>query len=147
QHTFGRLVGPQAGFEVVASPAADAVHHNTIEAHIVEGDRDTPIGFHGAGLWEALILSVLLDDSAGQVVLLDEPAANLHPSVQRRLVRLLHEKAEQRHLGQIFVVSHSPYVLPTTAHDFEHVYRFSKKGDETISHRLDEVTRRHLYIK
>lgn len=146
QTTFGRLLGSHISFEIVAAPVENADHQAALEAHIIENGRDTPITFHGAGMWEALILSVLLDDTLGQVVLLDEPAANLHPSVQHRLVELLREKAKQDRLGQILLVSHSAHVLPTKADEFEHVYRFSKREDDTEIYGLNADQRRQLHI-
>lgn len=150
QTTFGRLLGSHISFEVVASAVEnddDDDDQAALEVHIIENGRDTPIAFHGAGMWEALILSVLLDDTLRRVVLLDEPAANLHPSVQHRLVELLREKAKQDRLGQVLLVSHSAHVLPTKADEFEYVYRFSKREDDTEIHRLNADQRRQLHIK
>ncbi len=70
--------------------------------------RDIPIEFAGNGAWEAVALSTALADRKHRVVALDEPAVNLHPVAQRRLLsRLLQEEA-----GQSIAVTHSPYLVP-----------------------------------
>src|SRR5258707_2469242 len=80
----------------------------------------------GSGIWEALVLSVFLEASEGRVILLDEPAASLHPNMQHRLVEVLHGAP-----GQILIVTHSAHLLPTRADRLQHVYRFRKETDGT----------------
>src|SRR5260221_7093510 len=75
----------------------------------------------GSGLWEALVLSVFLDDSKGRVILLDEPAASLHPNMQHRLAEVLRGAP-----GQVLVVTHSAHLLPTRANELQHVYGLQK---------------------
>jgi AAA domain, putative AbiEii toxin, Type IV TA system len=72
--------------------------------------RDLPIEFAGAGLWEALLLSATLRESSGLVAMLDEPARNLHPTLQRRLLAEI--KAAP---GQFILTTHSPYLVPVDA--------------------------------
>jgi predicted ATP-dependent endonuclease of OLD family len=95
---------------------------------LVTDETETTISMvsQGSGLWEALVLSVFLDDSEGRIILLDEPAANLHPNMQHRLVEEL-SKAP----GQVLVVTHSPHLLPTRADRLQHVYRFQKEANGT----------------
>ena len=84
----------------------------------------------GSGVWEALVLSVFLEASEGRVILLDEPAASLHPNMQHRLVELL-----RRAPGQVFIVTHSGHLLPTRADGLKHVYRFQRgtKGTQVFA--------------
>lgn len=70
-------------------------------------ERETPVQFCGAGTWEALVLAEALCAPAGRVVLLDEPAANLHPSWQQAIRdRLIRPGA------QALVVTHAGAVVP-----------------------------------
>jgi ABC-type transport system involved in cytochrome c biogenesis ATPase subunit len=77
-----------------------------ISAVVDRGGDDLPIEFAGGGIWEALLLSATLADSAGRVAILDEPARNLHPTLQRRLLTEMRRAA-----GQILVTTHSPYMV------------------------------------
>jgi AAA domain, putative AbiEii toxin, Type IV TA system len=103
-----------------------------IEPHVSEGSRDVPLEFAGAGLWEALVLAyaTTADDSA--VVVLDEPAQNLHPSLQRRVLDDL-----LRRPGQSLLITHSPYLIPTHArNDLARVARVERTTGESRIRRL-----------
>lgn len=77
-----------------------------IEPVVVDGRGERPVVFSGAGVQEAVLLSTLLDDEPGKIVVLDEPAVNLEPTVQRRLLRRL------RGPGQRLVITHHPDLVP-----------------------------------
>ncbi|MFE6869293.1 hypothetical protein ACFVFS_22415 [Kitasatospora sp. NPDC057692] len=68
-------------------PSADA--GITIDILVGPAARAQVAQFAGAGVQEALLLATLLAGEPGRVVVLDEPAVNLHPTVQRRLSRHL----------------------------------------------------------
>lgn len=70
-------------------------------------DPEVPIEFAGAGAWEALVLASALGEPSASVVVLDEPAVALHPSLQRQLgAHLLTAPA------QFLVITHSAELLP-----------------------------------
>jgi energy-coupling factor transporter ATP-binding protein EcfA2 len=70
-------------------------------------DPEIPIEFAGAGAWEALVLASVLGEPSASVVVLDEPAVALHPSLQRQLgAHLLDAPA------QFLVITHSAELLP-----------------------------------
>ena len=68
---------------------------------------EVPIEFAGAGAWEALVLASVLGEPSASVVLLDEPAVALHPSLQRQLGAHL-----VRAPAQFVVITHSAELLP-----------------------------------
>ncbi len=70
------------------------------------GWRHRLVARSGAGVQEALLLSVLLVNADGKVVVLDESALNLEPTVQRRLLRRL------RSPGQRLVITHHADLVP-----------------------------------
>lgn len=75
--------------------------HSTTGPHNSEG--------MGEGLVSLfVIIDALYDSAPGQVVVVDEPELSLHPSLQRRLSRLLAQYAADR---QIVVSTHSPYFV------------------------------------
>lgn len=73
---------------------------------MVDGKGERPVVFSGAGVQEALLLSVLLADQAGKVLVLDEPAVNLEATAQRRLLRCV------RGPGQCLVITHHADLVP-----------------------------------
>jgi hypothetical protein len=77
-----------------------------IEPVAIDGRGERPVEFSGAGVQEALLLSALLDDEPGKIVVLDEPAVNLEPTVQRRLLRRLRGPAQR------LVITHHPDLVP-----------------------------------
>lgn len=71
-----------------------------------------PIELEAAGFIEVLLVLYATVGVTDSVVLLDEPALNLHPTKQRELYAFLKEHAESRH-NQLFVVTHSTtFVAP-----------------------------------
>ncbi len=97
---------------------------------------DIPLEFSGAGIAEVLFLSAVLAGSTGRVVLLDEPALNLHPTMQTTLLSELQALA---HLpegkgNQLLVSTHSPSLVPPDAIDC--VSRFTLQDGHTIRRAL-----------
>lgn len=127
QESFGKLTGTNLTFDIYAKLEDNEQTALSIDIRIIDSGSEISLAYHGAGIWEALILSTILDESDGRVVLLDEPASNLHPGLQRRLIEILHNVP-----GQVIVVTHSAHILPTTAEDFRKVWRLQKDGGKTL---------------
>ena len=63
----------------------------------------------GAGVRETLFLLAMCFGMHGGVILLDEPAANLHPTQIRRLMHKIMSAGDQgARAGQIALITHSP---------------------------------------
>lgn len=75
-------------------------------AHTAEDMKWVPLERSGAGLEEMVYWATLVHLPASQILLLDEPGANLHPDLQRKL---LHHLLQME--SQIFLVTHSPYMV------------------------------------
>ncbi|MFI8314528.1 ATP-dependent nuclease [Streptomyces microflavus] len=97
---FTHLVG--CSFEVQATPDPETVGNLLIDVTLPEGGLEYPIAFAGAGRQEALVLSTLVAGDPGRVLVLDEPAVHIEPTLQRRLVYALQNRA------QCIVITHSP---------------------------------------
>jgi len=96
---------------------------------------DIPIRFAGAGIWEALFLSTLISHEQVKTILLDEPALNLHPILQRRVLDKLSTTKAQH-----IVITHSPYLVPsTTKDDLYRIIRFSNQDGITSFTRLEKT--------
>jgi hypothetical protein len=104
--TFTHLTGRRLGLRMHAAPADGHSAAMIIEPTVIDGYGERPLEFSGAGVQEALVLSALLPGDAGRIVVLDEPAVNLEPTTQRRLINAL------RGPGQYLVITHSADLVP-----------------------------------
>ena len=127
QKSFRKLVGEDLGFDIYARFEKNQQSELSIDVRVTDLEGEISLAYHGAGIWEALMLSTVLDESEGKVILLDEPASNLHPGMQHKLVEALHTVP-----GQVIVVTHSAHMLPTVAEDFRKVRRMQKNSSETL---------------
>ena len=93
----------------------------TITVTKEKGDIEIPLEYSGAGIQElALLISILkMPSSEGCIMLLDEPAVNLHPIMQKKLLNEFKniinykEQSEQNiNKNQIFIISHSSNFIP-----------------------------------
>ncbi len=122
---------PQAE-ELIASPAAVAEAQITVlvtDGSVARSPNgwELPIELAGAGLWEALVLAEAIVDSEHRLIVLDEPALNLHPEWQRLLLGQLRNAP-----GQILLVTHSPYLVPMDdIDDMRRVVRAGVSGGAT----------------
>lgn len=127
--------GMDLSFQVTAAPQAagqQEVTGHDAEAAVtilIAQDAGTgtawelPVQLCGAGTWEALVLAEALVSDDDRVVILDEPALNLHPGWQQLLLDRLRERG-----GQSVLITHSPYLLPMENED--DIYRIVR-----VSHR------------
>ena len=91
-----------------------------VEPTVIDGHGERPVEFSGAGVQEALVLSTLMPTEPGRVAVLDEPAVNLEPTMQRRLISKL------RGPGQFLVITHSADLVPAvTAADLSRIVRLA----------------------
>jgi energy-coupling factor transporter ATP-binding protein EcfA2 len=104
QSTFRSLTGRD--LDVRARPADNGEPALVIEPTVTGQHSERPVELSGAGIQEALVLSTLLRGVPGRITVLDEPAVNLEPTVQRRLVR------QVRGPGQYLVITHSADLVP-----------------------------------
>jgi predicted ATP-dependent endonuclease of OLD family len=84
-------------------------------------DPEVPIEFAGAGAWEALVLASVLAERAASVIVLDEPAVALHPTLQRQLGAHL-----QNASAQFIVITHSSELLPLEPSGGAQIVRFDR---------------------
>ena len=135
---YAELVGGPA-FDLTAShevPAGEPPGDSELRVTLVAPSpgRDIPIQFAGMGAWEAVALSTVLADRKDRVLVLDEPAVNLHPGAQRRLLAgLLQAEAEQS-----IVVTHSPYLVPSGSRaQLSQIVRIDRTAGVSRIHHLE----------
>lgn len=102
---------------------------------VTPDSQEQPIQLHGAGTWEALMLADALQDAAGRVVVLDEPATVLHPTWQRSLASQLQESE-----AQLLMITHSPDLVRVRDEaDVHCLVRLSLEEGETRVHQPGAV--------
>ena len=96
---------------------------------VIKDGHEFPLRYSGAGTWEALYFSCLME-SKGNIFLLDEPVANVHPNRQK----LFSRKFQRNSSSQLFISTHSPYL--TGLEDFQKISRFDFDGEKktTVRH-------------
>jgi phosphosulfolactate synthase (CoM biosynthesis protein A) len=139
QGTFSDLTGHQFAFDVrLADPAPRASEAEKsglrFQIDIANEGRDIPLEFSGAGITEALFLSTLIAGGKGRVMLLDEPALNLHPTMQTTLLSMIQAPQVE---NQFVIVTHSPSCLPLAAISGGKVSRFFMRQGATSRAALD----------
>ena len=107
QATFTQLTGRDLEVRLRTTATHDNGHAEMIIEPTVAGlHGERLVELSGAGMQEALVLSALLHASPGRVTVLDEPAVNLEPTVQRRLTGSI------RGPGQYLVITHNADLVP-----------------------------------
>lgn len=113
--------------------------------HVDDGAGETPIGGKGTGMQRAVALGLIqlyarsaaLEDAENAtplILMLDEPETWLHPSAQLRLGDALNKIGEKE---QVFIVTHSPYLIRKFSADDHLLTVLTGKGD---SRRIDSST-------
>ena len=125
--------GVELSFQVAQAGGDGSEAETSVTILVTEDDSSSgsswelPIQLCGAGTWEALVLAEALA-SPDRVVIMDEPALNLHPGWQQQLLTLLKERA-----GQSLLITHSPYLLPVEDEDdIYRIVRMSRTNGATL---------------
>jgi hypothetical protein len=95
---------------------------------------ELPVQMCGAGTWEAVVLAEALASPPSRVIVLDEPALNLHPGWQQLLLAQLRRHAGSR---QSMLITHSPYLLPVD--DEDDIYRLVRADRSDGGTRLSQA--------
>jgi hypothetical protein len=141
QELFGSLAsgrGVELSFQVAQGNGEESDAEAAVTVLITEHDAsgsplELPVQLCGAGTWEALVLSEALA-SSDRVVIMDEPALNLHPGWQQHLLGLLRER-----VGQSILITHSPYLLPVE--DENDIYRIVRVSRSDGATRVSRASR------
>lgn len=75
--------------------------------------KDIPLAFSGAGIAEALFICTLIATGQNQVLLLDEPASNIHVTMQKALLKEV--QTRNKNGNQFVIVTHSPALITPEA--------------------------------
>lgn len=105
---------------------------NELIIRFIKDDVSIPMEFAAAGRFETLLLLTVLIGQQGKVLLLDEPALNIHPILQRKILELIEGKISKSD-NQIIIITHSPYLV--NPENLENFWRISstKNGSKVIN--------------
>jgi energy-coupling factor transporter ATP-binding protein EcfA2 len=139
QDTFKELTGRDLEVRARSTSSDDGAPAMIIEPTVVGPQSERLVELSGAGIQEALVLSALLHDSPGRVTVLDEPAVNLEPTIQRRLTGRVHGP------GQYIVITHNADLVPFEDHeDLDRIVRIAPNaaGSRIIQPARSDLPRR-----
>lgn len=106
--------------------------------YVDDGAGETDLNIKGTGMQRAFALALIQilakvsdaqsDTEAPLILLVDEPETWLHPQAQLKLGKALHLLAQSQ---QIFLITHSPYLLREFNPDTDQLMVFNGKGIES----------------
>ncbi len=105
---------------------------------VIKKGMPIPAGFASAGTIELLVLLTALVGQQNKIILLDEPASNLHPIMQRHVMDIVC-RAVQKNCNQVVMITHSPFLV--NSENFESTWRLSAAGGDTRAINLHAAIR------
>jgi predicted ATP-dependent endonuclease of OLD family len=100
-------------------------------SHISDGSGDGLLSIF-------FIVDALYDSNKNEIIIIDEPELSLHPSLQKKLSKLLAEYAQDR---QIVIATHSPYFIDWEAiFNGANIIRIIKNGRKTIVYPNEKIS-------
>lgn len=95
---------------------------------ITRGKLTTSLEYSAAGIFDALYVLTCILGHKNKCILLDEPALNLHPNLQRKILNHISNTIKDNK-NQVILVTHSPYLVNTE--QIENTWRVIRESDST----------------
>lgn len=117
-------------------PRSEQIVENELVIGILKNGVSIPIEFSAAGRFETLVLLTALIGHKNKIILLDEPALNLHPILQKRMLRIINS-AISKNNNQVITITHSPYLVD--ADDLGSMWKFTQGHEGTLVINIGKV--------
>lgn len=118
---------PNTMFPVVQDVNREIVNHELF-IQITRGKLTTSLDNSAAGIFDALYVLTCILGQKHKCILLDEPALNLHPNLQKKILNHI-SKTIQDNNNQVILVTHSPYLV--NAQNMESIWRVIRESGVT----------------
>ena len=97
-----------------------------------------PFEFSPAGYYEMLTLSTVIAGNNNKVIIMDEPAQNLHPTLQHKILLEIdgHNKGNGNS-NQFFIITHSPDLVKIDEESIKNIFIFRQKNKVTFINKFE----------
>jgi ABC-type Mn2+/Zn2+ transport system ATPase subunit len=96
--------------------------------------EEYPFEFSPAGYYEILTLSAIIAGINNKVIILDEPAQNLYPTLQHKLLLEI-DKYSKDNKNQFFIITHSPDLVKID--EKSNIFIFKQKNNVTFINKFE----------
>ncbi len=104
-----------------------------------QDSEEYPFEFSPAGYYEMLTLSAVIAGNNNKVIILDEPAQNLYPTLQHKLLLEI-DKYSKDNRNQFFIITHSPDLVKIDKESIKNVFIFRQKNKTTFINKFEPDT-------
>lgn len=103
-----------------------------ISIQIIKNEIPIPLEFTSAGIIELVSSLTALIGQKNKIILLDEPALNLHSILQRKVLQLIQDAVTNKN-NQVILITHSPFMV--TPENFQNTWKctISREGTHLIN--------------
>ena len=98
--------------------------------------EEYPFEFSPAGYYEMLTLSAVIAGNNNKVIILDEPAQNLYPTLQHKLLLEI-DKYSKDNKNQYIIITHSPDLVKIDEESIKNIFIFRQKDKATSINKFE----------
>ncbi len=135
-----RMLQLDAQINLVQNSVAVSVEDHKLELELSFKDsqdsEEYPFEFSPAGYYEMLTLSAIIAGNNNKLIILDEPAQNLHPILQHKILIEI-EKYNKDNNNQFFIITHSPDLVKIDEKSIKNIFIFRQKDKATIIYKFE----------